>query len=82
MQFSRIMQRAPARDLSGPKPLGESLTPQSNLTVVDGMDSPSDVAASKAALNSILLSEQRIFGAQSSIARTSASSERIIRGGD
>ena len=34
MQFSRIMQRAPATDLSGPKAFAESLTPQSNWVVV------------------------------------------------
>ena len=38
MQFSKIMQRVLATDLSGPKAFVESLTPRSNWTVVDVAD--------------------------------------------
>ena len=38
-QFSRMKQRPPARDLSGPKASAESLTPQrSSLAVADAVD--------------------------------------------
>ena len=38
-QFSRIKQRPPATDLSGPKASAESLTPRrSNLAVADTVD--------------------------------------------
>jgi len=80
LQFSRIRQRPPARDLSGPEPFGESLTPQSNLTIAEGRDFASDVVSSMAALGSMLSSGRRTSGTRPGTAKLSASSERMIRG--
>ena len=72
MQFSRIRRRPPAKDFSGPKPFGESLTPQSNLTVVDVVDFLSDWAPSTATLGS---SGRGISGVQSRTTGSPASSK-------
>ena len=46
-QFSRMKQRPPATDLSGPKASAESLTPRSNsLAVADAVDFQFDLPAS------------------------------------
>jgi len=56
-QFSRIKQRPPATDLSGPKASAESLTPRrSNLAVADALDFQFDLFSSAAALGSALSS--------------------------
>ena len=50
-QFSRIKQRPPATDLSGPKASAESLTPQrSNLAETDTVDFKFDLYSSAAGL--------------------------------
>ena len=82
MQFPRMMQRTLARDLSGLKPFGESLTPQSNFTMADGADCPWDVASSTAAFGSILSFGQAMSGTRSGIAGSSASSGRTVNGGN
>ena len=54
-QFSRIKQRPPATDLSGPKALADSLTPRrSNLAVADAVDFQFDFFSS-AVFSSLLL---------------------------
>ena len=79
MQLSRIMQRVPASDLSGPKALVESLTSQSNLAVVDAADSWFGLLV--AVFGSTFSLEQRMPGALSWTVEVPAPSERMIRGG-
>ena len=62
-QFSRIKQRPPATDLSGPKASEESLTPQrSNLAVAIAVDFQLDFFSLAAALGSAFLSGIRSRG--------------------
>ena len=54
-QFSRMKQRPPATDLSGPKTPAESLTPRrSNPAVADAVDFQVDLFPSAGALGSKL----------------------------
>ena len=95
MQFSRIEQRVPAIDLSGPKAFVESLTPRSNLTVIGMVDFVSDLSdlfSFVVAHSSALLPGQGTPDTQSggvllpvwvaSIIEASTLSEGLIRGGN
>jgi len=82
-QFSRIKQRPPATDLSGPKASAESLTPRrSNLAATDAVDFQFDLSSSATALGSALLLGRRTSGKWSGTVEVSAlsgPSERTIR---
>jgi len=63
-QFSRIKQRPPATDLSGPKASAESLTPRrTNLAVADAVDLQLGLLSSATALGPPLSSGRGTFGA-------------------
>jgi hypothetical protein len=65
-QFSRIKQRPPATDLSGPKASAESLTPRrSNLAVADAVDFQFDFFSFVATLGSAFSSGLRTPGLSS-----------------
>ena len=80
MQFSRMKQRVPAMDWSGPKPFAESLTPQSNLTVADMVGFPSNSPA--VVHGSTPSPGRRTPGVPSGMMEVPTSSEGTIRGGD
>ena len=65
-QFSRIKQRPPATDLSGPNASAESLTPRSsNLAVEDAADLQFDLSSFTTALSSALSLGRRFSGTRS-----------------
>ena len=79
-QFSRIKQRPPATDFSGPKASAESLTPRrSNLAVADAVDFQSRLFSFAAALGSTLSPERMSSGKRSATAEVSALCERTVR---
>jgi len=81
-QFSRIKQRPPATDLSGPKASAESLTPRrSNLAVADAVDFQLDLFPSAAAPGSVFSSGRGSSGAGPGVVEGSTLSEGTIRGG-
>ena len=83
-QLSKMKQRPPATDLSGPKASVESLTPRrSNLAVADAVDFQFDLFSSTAALGSVTSPGRRISGTRSGAVEVPAllgSSEGMIRG--
>ena len=79
-QFSRIKQRPPATDLSGPKASAVSLTPRSsNLAVATAVDLQLDLSSLAAGLGSALSSGPTTPGTWSGTAEGSALSEGTIR---
>jgi len=75
-QLSRTIQRDLAIDLSGPKALGESLTPQSNSTVADVVDLQVDSSSSAAAPGSRVPSGRTASGPQSELSTMSGGTIR------
>ena len=82
-QLSRIKQRPPATDLSGPKASADSFTPRSsNLAVADAVDLQLDLFLSAAALGSEFSSGRTSPGTRSGTVEVSALSEGTIRYGN
>ena len=81
-QVSRIRQRDPAIDLSGPKALAESLTPRSNSTVVDVVELSFDFLPPTVPLGSRDSSGRTTSGPYSGRVGVSTLSEGTIRGSD
>lgn len=80
-QFSRIKQRPPATDLSGPKASAESLTPRrSNFAVADAVDLQPGLLPPATALGLPLLSGRGTFDPWSRKVNMPALSEGTIRG--
>ena len=74
-QVSRIKQRPPATDLSGPKASAESLTPRrNNLAAADAVDLQLDLFSFAAAFGSAFS-----FSTRSGMAEASTLSEGVIR---
>ena len=79
-QFSRIKQRPPATDLSGPKASAVSLTPRSSsLAVATAVDLQLGLSSFAAGSGLALSSGRTTPGTWSGIAESSALSEGMIR---